>query len=231
MPTPDNDDQKSDGEGKPKHVFKDDDDFTRAARNRAKSWISEAVKDAQKQLLAKLDLESVDNIDELKERLSKSTEAQTEAEQWKGKFDKLSKKFSELEKSNADLSAYKVKSIKGSALSAYSSKVRDPDVLAMLLDKDLTVDAEGKVAHASGKALDDVVDELLKAKDYLRSPDFKAGAGTSAKSDRASAGSSTANGQKTSSNGTGKPPTTEELRRNFAEEMTRTYGGEGGSHP
>ena len=146
--------------------------------DQAKGRVKEAVETANRELLAKLGVESPDDIEGIAEKLKGSTAAVTEVEALKKLNGKLAK---DLEKTQ-QIAAGHVSKLQGlarrDALLPFAGQVRDVEALSLFVSPQLEVNEDGEVTGKGGRAVKDIVDDVLKAKDYLKNPDFKAGAGT-----------------------------------------------------
>lgn len=185
---------------KPKHAFDSDAEFFAAADKRATKKVKDAVDEAVKGVLARIGVESEDEIDEKITAKLKGSEAQDgEVKKLQGELKKTAKER-DTEKARADgLHVFRSKSLKSAALIKHAAKVADPEALEVFLAGSLTVGDDDSVIGPDGKAVDKVVDELLAAKPYLKAPDYKDGAGSKSKDRAAGAGNGTG--------GDGKPIT------------------------
>ena len=160
--------------------FKTEGEYLASVDKKLKSKISKAVEDATAGLLAKLGVESVDDIEGLIGKVKSSEGAVSEVEKLKGTHDKTAKELAKEQKRTADLTAKLQGIAKRDALSAFAPRVRSQKALAALLEGQLVVSDDGAVTGPEGKSVESMVDELLKTEEYLKSPDFKEGAGTKA---------------------------------------------------
>lgn len=172
---------KADTETKPAISFKTEGEFLATVAKKTKGAVSAAVDALRSEIAGKLGVESLDEIDAITERL-KTTEKQVgEVEKLKAQHDKVTKDYAKEQKRASELSARLVKIAKRDALIPFAAQVRDPEVLAMLADPKLEVDEDGVVTVKDGTSIENLVEGLLKAKDYLRNPAHKDGAGTGSK--------------------------------------------------
>lgn len=160
--------------------FKTEGEFLAAVDKKLKSRVKEATETATRELLAKLGVESPDDLEGIADKLKTSTGAATEAEALKKLNGKLAKDLEKSQQANAAHVA-KIQGIaRRDALMPFAGQVRDVEALSLFVSPHLEVSEDGTVTGRDGKAVDDIVKDVLKAKDYLRNPDFKDGAGTKA---------------------------------------------------
>lgn len=172
---------------KPAVSFKTEGEFLAAAEKRAKGLINKAVDTARGEILASLGVESIEDLAGIKERLVTTEKQVSEAEKLKAAHDKANRDLEKERKRSGDLSGRLIKIAKRDALLPYVGQVVDPEVLTMLIDPLLEVDEEGSVSVKDGRALENVVEDLLKKREYLKKPGTKDGAGTAATEPRAKA--------------------------------------------
>jgi len=165
---------------KPAVVFKTREEFHREVDRKANAAAKKAAEDTQAKIFEMLGLESEDDLPKLKDTIASSTKTVSEAEKLKTAHDKLTKEHGK-EKARGDALQSKLKGIaKRDALAPFASRVRDMEALTMFADRALEVDDEGAVTVKDGGKIDDWVENLLKAKDYLKVAPAAAGAGTTA---------------------------------------------------
>jgi len=182
------------GDPKPAVAFKTEAEFLNAVEKRSKGMINKAIEATRSELFAALGVESVEEIAGLKETLESSKKTVSEAEKLKATLDKTTREIEKERKRSGELSGRLVKIAKRDALLPFVGQVVDPEVLTMLLDPLLDVDEEGAVSVKDGRALENVVEDLLKKRDYLRKPVAKDGAGTAATEPRKRADGTTEGG-------------------------------------
>lgn len=177
--------------------------FDAEVRRKSKGVESQARESAMAKFLAEAGLTDETQIAEFRETVEKSGVLKTEADKSKTQLAKLAK---DLEESRKETETFKgtvatlTDKIKGTAkrdaISKFASQVVDHEALAMFVAPHLEIADDGTVSikGADGKpdakkTLDQLVEETLKAKPYLKNPDFKPGPGTtptpSTKTDKA----------------------------------------------
>jgi len=174
-------------EPKPAVSFKTEGEFLAAVSKKTKGEVTKAVEAVRAELMEQLGIESFDQVPQLKEQLASTQKTISEAEKFKLTAEKHAKDLEKERRKTGELSGRLVKIAKRDALLPFVQQVRDPEVLAMLADPLLEVDEEGTVTVKNGRSIEDMVGDLLKAKDYLRNPTSKDGAGTTATEPRAGA--------------------------------------------
>lgn len=160
--------------------FKTEGEFLSAVDKKLKSRVKEAVDTATSELLAKLGVETADDIEGIAAKLKTSGVALTEVEALKKLNGKLAK---DVEAGKATIAEHlsKLQGVaRRDALLPFAGQVRDVEALSLFVSPHLEVSDDGTVTGKGGKAVKDLVDEVLKTKDYLKNPDFKAGPGTKA---------------------------------------------------
>ncbi len=178
-------DDKSTAEPKPAVTFRSDGEFMAVVTKKAKPMIAEAVNALRSEIAGKLGIESLDDIESLGERLKTTEKTVGEMDKLRAQHDKVSKEYAKELKRSGDLTQKLVKIAKRDALLPFAAQVRDPEALAMFAEQHLEVDhEEGTVSVKDGRKLDDLVSDILKAKDYLKAPGHKDGAGTTANEPR-----------------------------------------------
>jgi len=194
------DNDKSEGAApeKPAVTFKTEGEFLSAVDKKAASRERKAAEAARTEILSKLGVESVDDLDSLTERLKSSQQQQSEAEKLKGEAAKLAKKLADADKAIAELAGFKVSTLKQRALMSHATKVADPEALDAFIAPKLVVGDDGTVTGPEGKDVGEMVEELIASKPYLKAPGYKAGAGTKPNAQKAEPGTS----------GNGEPPKT-----------------------
>ncbi|HYF26886.1 MAG TPA: hypothetical protein VD931_14180, partial [Baekduia sp.] len=107
------DNDKSEGAApeKPAVTFKTEGEFLSAVDKKAASRERKAAEAARTEILSKLGVESVDDLDSLTERLKSSQQQQSEAEKLKGEAAKLAKKLADADKTIAELAGFKVSTL------------------------------------------------------------------------------------------------------------------------
>ena len=175
------------GDAKPAVQFKSDGEYLASVEKRSRPMITKAVEAARSEIFAALGVESADELAGLKEALESSKAKVSEAEKLKAAHDKGQRELEKERKRSEGLSGRLIKIAKRDALLPYVGQVVDPEVFTMLLEDKLEVDEEGAVSVKDGKALENVVEDLLKKRDYLRKPAAKDGAGTAATEPRKTA--------------------------------------------
>lgn len=212
-PTDEKPDTKPADDPKPAAVFKTPEEWARAR----KRLQSEGAKESVSALLAKLGVESEDQIDEIKAKLEATQATQTEAEKLKNTLDKQGKEAAKLAKQLEELRGFKARVQKGEAMAPLASRFRAAADMDAYLAPLLAVDEDGKVTGPEGKSIEDTVAALLEKHTHLRAPDFKAGPGTSSRPPKGSPQPGT--------NGTQRRLTPEEARANLVHEMQRIADG------
>jgi len=208
---------------KPAVTFKTREEFHREVDRKTKAAVATALDAFKGEMFGQLGIESDDDLPKLKESIAASAKTATETEKLKSALDKATKEHGKTAQRAEALQA-KLKGIaRRDALAPFAGKVRDMEALSMFADRHLEVDDDGGVTVKDGGKVEDWVETLLKAKDYLRVPAATQGAGTTATEPRkpndgtqaATGGAATttttvaasagANGQ--AANGTAKPKT------------------------
>jgi hypothetical protein len=174
-------------EPKPAVTFKTEGEFLAAAAKKAKTEVAKAIEATRSEILGALGVESIEELTAVKERLATTEKQVTEAEKLKASYDKTNRELEKERKRSGDLSGRLIKIAKRDALLPFVGQVVDPEVLTMLLDPLLEVDEEGSVSVKDGRALENVVEDLLKKREYLKKPSAKDGAGTAATEPRVKA--------------------------------------------
>jgi hypothetical protein len=158
--------------------FKTEGEFLSAVDKKLKSRVKEAVDTATSTLLARLGVESPDDIEGIAEKLKAGGAKDTEVEALKKLNGKLTK---ENEAGKATIAAHVAK-IQGvarrDALMPFAGQVRDVEALSLFVSPHLEVSEDGVVTGKDGKTVEQLVADTLKTKDYLRNPDFKPGTGS-----------------------------------------------------
>jgi hypothetical protein len=167
-------------ETKPAVTFKTEGEFLAAVSKKTKGEVAKAVETVRAEMMEALGLESLDDVPKLKERLASTEKSVTEAEKLKSLTDRQAKDIAKAEKKVSDLSAKLHRIAKRDALLPFNDQVVDAGVVAMLVDPLLEVDEDGGVSVKDGRALENVIGELLKAKPFLKKSDAATGAGTTA---------------------------------------------------
>lgn len=164
---------------KPKHAFDTDAEFFAAADKRATKKVKEAVDEAVGKVLEKLDVDSVDEIEEkIATKLKDAGAVGEELKKLQGQLKKTEKER-DTEKARADsLGSFRTKHLKQQALLKHAPKVIDPEVLDALVGNTLVVGDDDTVSGPDGKTVDKIVDEFLAAKPHLKAADYKPGAGS-----------------------------------------------------
>lgn len=165
-------------EPKPEVSFKTKAEFHAEIERKTKSAVRAAVDEANKALLEKLGVESEDDLPAIVEGVKKSKQAVSDSDKLKGDYAKLEKKHNAAVEQVASLSQWRESAIKGRAISAYQSKTVDLETLTLLVGSKIVIRDDDSVSGPDGKALDDVVEEILKAKPFLKAADHVGGAGT-----------------------------------------------------
>lgn len=160
--------------------FENDGAFMSAVDSKAKKREQAAREAATAELLEKLGITDPAEIEQIKAKLDASGAAQTEVEKLKVNHDKAAKELVKEKARTADLTTKLQGIAKRDALSVFAPRVRSQKALAALLEGQLVVGDDGAVTGPEGKSVESMVDELLKTEEYLKSPDFKEGAGTKA---------------------------------------------------
>lgn len=200
---------------KPAVSFKTEGEFLAAVQKRSKGDREKAVETAKSEIFSALGIESADDLAGLAERLKTTEKTVSEHDKLKSQFDKQGKEFAKLQSKAGELSARLVKIAKRDALLPFVGQTVDPDVFNVLMEPLLEVDEDGAVTVKSGGKLENLVEDLFKAKAYLKKTDAAKGAGTGAKEplkakgeggdDGKADGAAAANGQQ---NGTAQPKKT-----------------------
>jgi len=186
----DEDDKKGDDGGgskdsKPAITFKTEADFHREIERKSKSAVKAAVEEANKSILEALGIDSLDDLPTVVEAAKQTKVVKTETDKLKNDFTKLTKELQKSQEANAGLMQWKQRAIKANALSAYSSKTVDLETLSALVESKIAIGDDDSVSGPNGKSLEEIVNEVFKAKPFLKAPDNTPGAGTKpgAKSD------------------------------------------------
>jgi len=193
---------------KPAVTFKTEGEFLAAVEKRSKGAISKAVEAAKAEILGSLGVETLDDLGSVKERLASTEKTVSEAEKLKAAHDKAVKELDKEKRRGGELTGRLQKIAKRDALMPFMTQVRDSEALAMFAEPHLEVDDEGVVTVKNGRSVEDLVGDILKAKDYLKNPAHKDGAGTTATEPRAAAGGKGSDAQtddKAKTNGTEAP--------------------------
>ncbi len=176
MPPDDDKDDKKTDEFAVK--FKTEGEYLASVDRKLKSKVKSAVDEAVAGVLAKLGVESVDDIDGLVGKVKSSEGAATEADKLKSTLDKTLKKLADAEKATTELKSFRKTALIQKALMAHASKGKDPEVLEAMIASRLVVGDDDSVTGPDGMDVGKMVDEFYAAKPYLKSADFKEGAGT-----------------------------------------------------
>lgn len=158
--------------------FDNDGAYLASLEPKAKKREQVAREAATAELLEKLGITDPAEIDAIKAKLDASGAAATEVEKLKATHDKTAKELAKEQKRTADLSSKLQGIAKRDALMPFAGRVRSTKALAAMLEGQLTVSDDGAVTGPDGKAVESLVDELLKTETYLANPDFKPGSGT-----------------------------------------------------
>lgn len=203
MPEPDDKKPDDKDESKPAVSFKTEGEFLHAVEQRSKKALDKAVAaaaaKARADVLAGLELDEDENLDEVKTRLASSKKSKSEVDALTQKATKYEKQLKDAEKAINELSGFKDRTIRAEALSSFAVKFRDPEDMHVHLASKLLIGDDGKATAPDGGEVGKWVDSFLEGKPHLRAGDFKPGAGTSkvpAKPD-----AKTPNGQKTTEEG------------------------------
>lgn len=172
-------------EPKPAVAFRTEGEFLNAVEKRSKGLVTKAVDAFRTEILGTLGVESIEELAGVKERLATTEKTVSEAEKSKATLDKTTRELDKERKRSGELTARLHGIAKRDALAPYVGHVVDPEVFNMLLDPQLEVDDEGSVHVKDGRALENVVEDLLKKRDWLKRPAAREGAGTAAAEPRA----------------------------------------------
>lgn len=168
---------------KPAVSFKTEGEFLHAVEQRSKKSLDKAVKEAaakaRADVLAGLEIDEEENLDEVKVRLATSKKAKGEVETLTASMKKLEGKLKEADKTIGELSGFRDQTLRAKALSPHTTKFRDPEDMQVHLSSKLVLAEDGTATAPDGTDLGAYVDKFLEAKPHLRAPDFKPGTGTS----------------------------------------------------
>lgn len=179
-------------EKKPEVSFPTRGEFHAEIDRKLKPAVAKAVEETSRKYLEALGIESEEELTSVVETVKKGKAAVTETDQLKQQHTKLTKQHAALQEQFNAAMSWKHRAIKQSALSAYSSKTVDLETLAALVEPKIQIGEDDVATGPNGKALEDVIEEIFKAKPFLKVPDNSAGAGT-----KPGGGKSTANGKQT----------------------------------
>ena len=225
--------------------FENEGDFLTTVEKKSKSKLTEAdrkaanaAKEAREaalnEIFEKLGVTDPDQLDDFKGRLADAEGTRSELEKVKAELVKTQKESAKaigaLTKVNDELLGFKTTHVKRGALSPHLSKIHPDlrDVVEENLLAKLAIDGD-KVTGPEGKAIDSLIDEMIKAKPSLKAPDFKGGAATGPGGGKASGDS--AGGNASASNGQAKdPPKTirEAVAQSLAEQAAKETAGASG---
>lgn len=178
---------------KPAVTFETEGEFLAAVEKKTTKAVKQAQEKLRQELFAELGLDDGDEIASVKEKLTASKAAKSESDKLSAEIKKLTKERDELSKSHAELLSFKQGTMKRDAIMAHASKTRDPDVLVQLVSSKLTPGEDGSF---DPKQVEEIVTKTLADKAYLRSAEFKEGAGTKSTPAKTPGGSTQpANGQ------------------------------------
>lgn len=178
-------------EPRPAVAFKSEGEYLASVEARSKGMINKAVTKAvdatRAEILGALGVESVEELAGVKERLATTEKQVSEAEKLKAAHDRANRDLEKERKRSGELTTRLHGIAKRDALTPFIGQVVDAEVFTMLLDPHLEVDDEGSVHVKDGRALENVVEDLLKKREYLKRPAAREGAGTAATEPRARA--------------------------------------------
>lgn len=227
------DDNKS-GDKKPAVSFESEGEFLAAVAKKSAKAVRDAVAQAKAELMASLGAESEDDLAGLKAKLDSSKATVTEVERFKAENAKQAKAIRDLEKANGELSAYRTGTLKRAALMPFAARTADKtgETLVDLLGPKLQLGDDGTVTGPDGAKLEDIVNGLLEQRPFLKAPDWKAGAGTTAKpktdaSNAPAGGGDAKAGQQ--QNGAGAVPAYKALSHAMQQQHQQQSGNGGGA--
>jgi hypothetical protein len=209
-----NDDKGSGGDGegkakaepKPEIAFKTKAEFHAEVDRKTKAAVTKAIEETKRALLEGLGVESEEELPTIVETVKKGKAAVTETDAIKNAHAKLTKQHATLQEQYSAAISWKHKSLRQSALNAFASKTVDLETLAALVEPKIVIGDDDSVTGPNGKALEDLVDDIFKAKPFLKVPDNTPGAGTNPKGGKSDGGDkSKAKGKESQTNDTPPP--------------------------
>lgn len=219
MPPEDDKDKKPDGKAAggagdgtppedkaPEITFKTKGEFHAEVARKTKAEVTKATETLRQELLGKLGIESDEDIEAFKVRVEKAKTVVGETDGLKNAIEKANKKIKALEEGNQGLVGWKHSALKKEAVAKYAQRVADLELFQMYLEPKIVINDDDTVTGPHGKSLDDVVEDMLKAKPILKAPDFKPGAGTTPGGGKTAAPARKPEDAKPGSNGGGEAP-------------------------
>ncbi len=173
------DDTKPAGDDKkPAITFPTEGAFFAAVDKKAKPLITKAVEEAKRAIFEQLGLDSDDELPGIVETVKKGRTAATEADTLKRELAKERKEKATALEAAGNLLNWKHTAIKQSALAPYSGKTVDLETLQALILPRLTIGDDDSLSGPNGKSVEDMINDVFKAKPFLKAPDNTPGAGT-----------------------------------------------------
>lgn len=198
---------------KPFAVFKTQGEFNAEMDRKTKNAVAQATQAMRDEIYSKLGILEPEELEVVAKKMESAKAAVSETDRIKNDLTRAQKLLAQREEQNKNLVGWKHSSLKKQALTQFSNKVADFELMSLMLEPKLVINDDDTVSGPNGKPLDDMIEDLLKQKPILKIPDFKAGAGT------------TPAGGKSSKDGAAAKPKTEEESKDGGEAGVTTENG------
>ncbi len=158
----------------PEVAFKTKAEFHAEVDRKTKSAVSKAVEDVRADLFSKFGVEAPEELDSIVEKVKSAKAAITETDKLRNDLSRATKQILAKDETIGMLKNWKHVALKQRAIQQFASKVVDIETLTSLLEPKMVVnDEDDVVTGPNGKSLEDIVDDILKTKTFLKVPEFK----------------------------------------------------------